>query len=221
MTARLKPPWRVSLQKRLATAAWRRYVLSHHERALFHLLPFFLSVFMETIQAASAGSAPSHTHHLSSTWNRHFCNNETRPRAVESEPLPVDPGECKINTFIWAGEDILSPPCLNWETLELFLKSAALRDLTDRRRSSQLSTLCLIDDRSSGTCQRQDPSNLHVQHGIQSASFRKVLNERELYERLLENVSQYPASENLVSDCVFEESSKERRSEGAVSGCPS
>ena len=163
---------------------------------------------MDTFQAPSANSAPSQTRHPSSYWNNHFRAHERRPHVVESQPLPVASGDCKINAFIRAEEGVLSPPSFNWNPLDLFLRCAVLKDLTDRRRTPRLSRLCLIDDRSFRTSERQHSSTSPADSTCVTegelcpnvtASFRKALNEKELYERLLEDVSQRAASQDYIS----------------------
>ena len=158
---------------------------------------------MDTFQAPSANSAPSQTRHLSSNWNNHFRADERRPHVVESQPLSVAPGDCKIDAFIRAEEGVLSPPSFNWNPLDLFLHCAGLKDLTDRRRNPRLSRLCLIDDRSFRSGERQHSSTSPADSTCVTegdlcpnvtASYRKALNERELYDRLLEDVSQRTAS---------------------------
>ena len=131
---------------------------------------------MSVYEGASASSRGRRI----STWSDQFCTGQhSHAGAGNINPLPVSPGETEVDAFIRAGEDILAPPCLNYKSLESFLQRARLAELTDLKPCPRLSKLCLIDDRSSSSIQnRSDPY-----------CFRKNLDERELYHRLLQKVS--------------------------------
>ena len=120
---------------------------------------------------------------------------------AEDDRLSVRPGEAETDAFVHAGEDILSPPCFNWKTVEKFLGSACMGDLTDYKPSPQLPRLCLIDDRSCPPYpQSEQPP--HSKDGDTGTTFRKNLNEQELYRRLLKKVSTSCCLSNLVTTCA-------------------
>jgi hypothetical protein len=153
-----------------------------------------------------------------STWSNQFCTRHPLCYIAENDLLPARPGQTERDAFIHAGEDILSPPCFNWKPLELFLQRAHLGDLTDHKPCPGLSRRCLIDDRSSSSCQSESPLNpqfeqqLHSKdedtiHGscllqLGDTTFRKNLNEQDLYHRLLEKVSTSCYPNNLVTTCA-------------------
>ena|SRR5271168_547113 len=159
-----------------------------------------------------------------STWSKQFCTRQSFRQGMEDDRLPVSPSESEVHIFLRAGEGVLSPPCFNWKPLELFLNStsSSLRDLTDRRRSPSLSRLCLIDDRSFQSHESENTPGRHdtsvsksrelngvknrVVHRLGDASFRKALDERELYDRLLENVSKYELGAATLLRFAFQKS---------------
>jgi hypothetical protein len=140
-----------------------------------------------------ASSTPSRGRSFS-TWSSQFSARPLLQDISESDPLLVRPGETESDAFIHAGEDILSPPCFNFRPLDLFLQRAHLGDLTNCNPSPRLSTLCLIDDRSNPNPKLRRPElGGHV--------YREILNEQELYNRLLEKVSSPFHLHYLVTNC--------------------
>ena len=140
-------------------------------------------------------------HRPSSTWS-----NPRQPLCyiAAEDRLPIRPGEAETDALVHAEEDILSPPCFNWKTLENFLGSASMGDLTDYKPSPQLTKLCLLDDRCSSSCQTERLANPQFQQQPHSndgdSTFRANLNEQELYLRLLEKVSASCYPSNLVTN---------------------
>lgn len=182
-----------------------------------------MSVF-ETTSTSSRGRRFS-------TWSNQFCPGQPHRYIAENDLLPVRPGQTEKDAFIHAGDDILSPPCFNWRPLELFLQRARLGDLTQnasgqastldltgQRPCPRLSSMCLIDDRSSSSRQSEIPAHPQFEQQLDSkdgdyihgsclpqlggTAFRKNLNEQELYHRLLEKVSPSCYPNNLVTTCA-------------------
>jgi hypothetical protein len=172
-----------------------------------------------------ASSTPSRGRSFS-TWSSQFSARPLLQDISESDPLLVRPGETESDAFIHAGEDILSPPCFNFRPLDLFLQRAHLGDLTNCNPSPRLSTLCLIDDRSnpnpklrrrSSSSQSESLSSLQFEQQLSPKEgnpihdsylpelgghvYREILNEQELYNRLLEKVSSPFHLHYLVTNC--------------------
>jgi hypothetical protein len=140
-----------------------------------------------------------------STWSNQFYTRQPPHSTADNELVPIRPGQTESDAFIHAGEDNLSPPCFNWKPLDLFLRRAHLGELTGIKPCLQLSRLCLIDDRSHSAYQSESLPNSQVEqqlhpedgehtHGSHISQrgvtdFRKNINERELYHRLLEKAS--------------------------------
>jgi hypothetical protein len=155
-----------------------------------------------------------------STWSNQFCTRQPLQIIAEDDILPVKPGQAESDAFVHAGEDVLSPPCFNWKPLDAFLQRAHLGDLTDGNPCPHLTRLCLIDDRSSSSQSKSPPNRqseqqLHPTDGVPQQGtnipqlstdvFRKNLNERELYHRLLRKVGFSFQANSLLTICSYQE----------------
>jgi hypothetical protein len=140
-------------------------------------------------------------------WDRRFTRRQLRlygAADVRVYDTPF-PNRNKVQTFLGAWLSLLDPPCCNFEPLREFLERNSEIELENPTSVAVLSTLALIDD-------RRDPAGLKPAVVNQPAEsngqtrdweseayssdptegeniWRGALNERELYNRLVESVS--------------------------------
>ena len=160
---------------------------------------YIISGAMSVSQPAPPFSGGRH----GSTWNRRFYPGNQFHHAGEHDMSSIGSGQ---TAFVHAGDDNLSPPCLNWRPLELFLKRAQLGDPANDKLFPQSPKSCLIVERRlSSSSQSNIPAFPQLQqtldpnvgnhafgsHLPQSTGtiVRKTFSDEELYRWVLLKVS--------------------------------
>jgi len=137
-------------------------------------------------------------------WDRRFCVRRPHAYASEDTRVPATGNETGVTAFLSVWSSVLDPPNFSYELLTSFLNQANVEDLNDLTRHPTLSPLALIDDRrdpaglregapgqpgeSNGQTRNWESDQYARWPPVGESVFRQAGNERQLYQRLVQDV---------------------------------
>lgn len=149
----------------------------------------------------------------SSAWSEHFSRPQPLRHTTENEVPQAAPDQTDTEAFLHSFADVLTPPCFNWYTLEVFLNSAKSPPGVLPTKPSELPKLCFLEDRSQNSvrshiCTNGDERMSGIESITRQQSTERMddlispqaLNEEELSHYLGQNVSSPSSTFDPKSD---------------------